>query len=642
MTRAHAAPRLALVELRATDPFSQYRTELFPFLAGLADDRGVPWRWVSLGFDREAQPIGPFVVTLSDDDLDALADALARHRASHVVCNERLAPDTREALDARVAEAGLETSPTWRTMGEDDSSGPWTFGEHTGALASWLGLEPGVGGDGLVVDRVSPRYEQEAIGRLDPPALVTIIGGTNCLYQRPIARVPELAHLADVPHHARFGCTFCGSRTTAGYPYEADAVALAQRQLRAAEATWRAPERPRSYLLNGIRAVLRVDEVLVPLMGDLRGPRHFHVSLRANELRARRAPLERAIAACARGGHRLHLSNMGVENFSPAENARFNKGLGADDVFGALDLIRGWNRRYPGALAFDEDGGFGFILFTPWTTLDDLEINAEAISRLPPSTHTFLLTTRLLLQPERAITTLAQADGAVSATWPDPVHGRFSRAGCLNSADDVELPWRFLHHEADLLCRIMMRAEPQAAAHVDPGDADLRAVREALAPWGPSPALLPLFRAALEALRGPRPPATVAALVASAAALMPQPRADVRAGDPGWIHDLSTLARLLEVHPRRPLGPLQVHSLSCDDRGTAHLRLEGAGEAVELLIAPRRANPGPWLAVAGDFALSHRGETPLATRATRRAFRAVARALAAANRAGRVRPRVPR
>ena len=149
------------------------------------------------------------------------------------------------------------------------------------------------------------------------------------------------------------------------------------------------------------------------------------LSSRVDEFLRFQDVLEAALPIFERSGNQVHLWNIGLENLSPVENERFNKGVDPATVFVCANKIKSLQERFPKAFRFF---GFGFILFTPWTTLEDLRINIEGFRRLAVGATTFFLGTAMELLPGLAITQLALLDGLVTEAFEDyPPQSGFHR-----------------------------------------------------------------------------------------------------------------------------------------------------------------------------------------------------------------------
>ncbi|MBI5240709.1 MAG: hypothetical protein HY926_09570 [Elusimicrobia bacterium] len=172
---------------------------------------------------------------------------------------------------------------------------------------------------------------------------------------------------------------------------------------------------------------------------------------RVDELLARRDAVVRCLPVLARQGLALRLYGMGVENFSPAENMRLNKGVAAGQVHEAAGFMRETAERWPRQFRLPS-GGLSMILFTPWTTIEDLLINIHHIERCPLIDRSFAIGRRLQLFPGLPITALAAKDGLLAAA-DEP----FYNSGCITSADRKEIPWRFRRPEVEVLWRLARR-----------------------------------------------------------------------------------------------------------------------------------------------------------------------------------------
>jgi hypothetical protein len=125
---------------------------------------------------------------------------------------------------------------------------------------------------------------------------------------------------------------------------------------------------------------------------------------------AQRAPEIEALAADAlASGTRLRIGVVGFENFSPREILVLNRGAAPELLDAAATILNRWLVHPPTGLLV---GDFtpSFILFTPWTRIEDLEINLERIAR-----HGFWNANieRLRIGPGTPAFVKAQRDGLV-------------------------------------------------------------------------------------------------------------------------------------------------------------------------------------------------------------------------------------
>jgi hypothetical protein len=300
------------------------------------------------------------------------------------------------------------------------------------------------------------------------------------------------------------GCSFCGNATMRLIPWPVqDPVRFASDHVEAARRAGL-----RRFELVGARLWQRVGEFLDAVAA--RGVRDVELNFmpRIDEFLESRGVLERCLPALAGRRIALRLYGMGVENFSKAENERLHKGISAEQVHRAVELMEAWMERWPGTF---RASSLSMILFTPWTTPEDLLINLDHLGSSPLIPGPGVLAQRLQLFRGRPITRLAKLDGLLAAR----PKAAFYNSGCIVRFDQQELPWRFRHPQAGALYRIakVVAAAGLGQAGSDPG---IRALSDALASETPLPEdRLRFFRRVVEAaLRYPEA-WTLRALLAS-------------------------------------------------------------------------------------------------------------------------------
>jgi hypothetical protein len=463
-----SSSRLLIVECLCADRFNQYRSELFPFVRGWAEAQGVPVRWLAFGFDPREMPTSEFLVALPDEERDALVRAIAAFRPTHVLCNEAFDPATDGPVRAAAAAVGAARFDVYALRGGPELA-------TTRDAAAWLGVAGGAADEPLV-EAAAPDWACELVGaraRAVRPYVV-VQAGPLCFYYRSLARSRAFAGMDLTTLPAR-GCSFCGLPDERRYTYRTPPVPLALRQLRAAVATCPPERGGREFLFSGAAVFHRLGALFEAVLAADVPPSTFLFACRIDELRRRAARIEALLPRLRAAGHRIGICNMGVENFSAAENERFNKGITVRDVEVAHALVTRWERDFPEAFTFHEVGGFGFILFTPWTTLDDLRTNVDCGERFGVSPD-LMLRSRLQLLPDRAIAALGRRDGLVVADPADSPLWCFD-SGCIMSADEEELPWRFLHPATGPVHQVFTRLPGAVRRRDDTGGRDPLATR---------------------------------------------------------------------------------------------------------------------------------------------------------------------
>lgn len=127
---------------------------------------------------------------------------------------------------------------------------------------------------------------------------------------------------------------------------------------------------------------------------------------------------------------------IGFENFSDAELARYNKGQTGDDAEAAIARLDALALEYPNLQLSQSQG---FILFGPWTTLEDLEINVRAMRRVGfERLRGKFTSSKIRLNPDAALVHRAHADGLVTVAF-----GRDDEGNAAATGYQAEIPYRF-------------------------------------------------------------------------------------------------------------------------------------------------------------------------------------------------------
>jgi hypothetical protein len=482
--------RLVLVETQHDDVRRHHRVELFPFILGLARQLGWHAEWwvvaVPVGFMHVG---GRYVFDLPPDGRRLLREALGAAAPDVALFHDRPAPGlladlqpaspatrfldlTRLRRDPGPGHVPLPAAALPRAPGCVDAT--LTVAEIVGFLE---GDEPRVGGSGgvLLLDAASPTFDRRLLGdgpptgQRQPPTRLALMA--HCAYRRPVRHNPAYRGLGSTAVAQHLGCAFCDAPHADGPRFATAPVELALRQIEAHQraVTTAGPQaEPLEYLFED-----------TPLSDDLPGflaavlerellPSTFTTMTRVDVLLGMRDSLDGLLPRLTAAGHRLRILSIGAESFSAAENARFNKGLDAAQIWACHGMIRDLEARFPGTFACPDLGYFATILFTPWTTPADLSENVAAARTLGAPWLNRAIGSRLQLWEGLPITDLARRDGlAVDAPAGSVAE---VEAICHSSPDQREVPWRFADPRTALLHRVLIRLEPipcQARLHAD-------------------------------------------------------------------------------------------------------------------------------------------------------------------------------
>ncbi|MBI2787070.1 MAG: hypothetical protein HYX59_00180 [Elusimicrobia bacterium] len=441
------------------------------------------WRacWSALGV-RYAPDLR---YVLTKEDLALLLAETKRRRPEIVVINQRL---PKGQMNAIAAASGARVVY-------------WNMTENVHDLAEHVRRRmpeargPVLDDPGLL-DRIRPDYRCTILNKAPWAAnpVVEVIGGHRCSYHAPVASNPFYRGLG-LPS-ASMGCSFCQVPDMKSSRWRVkDAAAFTVRQIAALSRQRPAKGGETRLNLCGYELWRRLEELARALVRE--GVRGVELDFmpRLDEVLAARVAIERVLPLLAGNGISLRINGLGVENFSPDENARLHKGITAEQVHEASAFLTACSERWPGTFRLPF-GGLGMILFTPWTTLKDLRVNLDNIERCPLIDRPFALSRRLMLFPGAPVTLLAERDGLLAKTHD----GLFYNAGCKIDADKNDLPWRFARPEVAVLWSLARRISSDRY-NIPDDDPVKRAAapfvdRPGRAPFDP----LPLFREAVDAI----------------------------------------------------------------------------------------------------------------------------------------------
>ncbi len=127
--------------------------------------------------------------------------------------------------------------------------------------------------------------------------------------------------------------------------------------------------------------------------------------------------MNRMMPRLVEAGHMVDILRMGVESFSREEQARFNKGYGREEAILCIERVNALLERYPDHFVHE---GYGFILFTPYTTFDDLAQNFAVAREIGFHVCAHTLSSTLQLDDGTPTLYAVRRDGLEVPAWPDP------------------------------------------------------------------------------------------------------------------------------------------------------------------------------------------------------------------------------
>ncbi|MCC6528035.1 MAG: radical SAM protein, partial [Polyangiaceae bacterium] len=334
---------------------------------------------------------------------DAVVRALAGLRVVAYACPELVERGLVELCIENTARRVVRELVATLARGGDPCQVPGLVYRRDGALQRSAEAPPStVKGELHDADFAHGRRRQLSRGASNAERAV-VLSNLGCAYRH----VPNHTGIFDgVPMPADVstaGCTFC---SVAAYERmsEADAIRLIVRQI---EAVLRDRPEVREIAVKddyAVRFLAGLGDALRPLG---LGERLVLFSARADYLLEFRSDIEAALAGRFPAPIGFYL--IGFENFSQAELDRFNKGTSAAQLEAVARQMHDWSERFPGRFRVTPTGGF--ILFTPWTTLEDLRVNANAMRRLGfERFRGGALHSQLRLHPKQPLYWLAKRD----------------------------------------------------------------------------------------------------------------------------------------------------------------------------------------------------------------------------------------
>ena len=325
----------------------------------------------------------------------------------------------------------------------------------------------------------------------------TILGNEGCPYQADARDNPIYEGVA-IPESYGRGCAFC----TTGNHYERrvgpDDLGIVLEQL--------------LYLTrheSGLRHFVLKDQNPFGYLTELveecarRGVRPFTLLLetRADWFLKNEQRFARALAAASDAGYEIAPYLVGIESFSQAELDRFNKGITVETNDRFLTRLREWKETHGDALNL-EHASFGFVLFTPWTTLEDLRASYEGIARTRfDQLRGKILLSRARLYHDNALHHLAKRDGLLLDAFGSRDEDNAVRFGYLPAH-----PWRFAHADVARFSDLATELAEESGGHDEL--TLFRALLEAFETAGAESVTAADVRARIQSVAASRRPAT--------------------------------------------------------------------------------------------------------------------------------------
>lgn len=464
------------------------KSKFFPFLKGLAQRCGVETLWLffvaPLRFAHEYEIRGKcrdfgYVVDLPENDIEFLRKQISSFKPSHIISSEMLlvrgidflcesCPDAEILFLKEEREFDLPRFADEKRLSQSGAAGDFagrgdmeTTLYKSGWFLDWLGIIDPEAADSYIIESAKPDYLAVPANESARNAkiFVKIMSGTQCLYRKSLKKNPFFKDVDLSMSTKDFSCSFCnypsGLMVDSG---DADPVRLAETQFRALlEAAGGKGRDSTLYDIYDIRLFLQFERFFGMILSLEYPAGNFYFSPRIDEILGTKRQIDAVLPSLARAGHKVKILGIGLENFSETENLRFNKNVTLEKVDRLLNLLDRWEREYPGVFQVGPVGrNFSFIMFTPWTTIEDVEKNlTHGIERNFPPNGYWIIST-LQLEIGSPITALARKEGDIlSDDYEDEALRYFTMF--LQYDPRFVLPWRFKERKVFDLYRTIAR-----------------------------------------------------------------------------------------------------------------------------------------------------------------------------------------
>lgn len=428
-----AGKKVLLCEIVGENKYARHRGDSFPFVKGFLNGMGIYNEWVVVAVPHNTDARFRYNVTFKRQDERLLNDYIERNQITHLIMNESLCPSQmegiKEKLDGRVM--------CFEDIPEIDRLDRYGFMK----LRNWLdnGASSAETDALLEIQSVVPDYQKVMLNKLSMRVspLVRILCGSSCGYANPVQKNPYYKDIPSEIIRSFNGCAFCfggGSISECPESFPMDFV-LRQINLsgRVGVEDGAVPE----YWIEGNNIFKNMDGLFYRLVETSHPPSVFYFQPRIDDVCKNAPEIEKLLPVLRASGHALTFFSMGVENFSAVENERLNKGVTLQDFMRCHKFMMEWSTRYPNTFFFNKHGAFSFILFTPWTRMEDVEVNIKWFKYFEfDDVH---LISKLQLFPDMPVTELARHDRLLGEKFPETIFD----SGCMEAKFTEELPWRF-------------------------------------------------------------------------------------------------------------------------------------------------------------------------------------------------------
>lgn len=441
-------PKLLLIEFAPVNRF--HRAVSYPRFLGFARASSVEARWLRLGVHVAVRYVsGDDGITVEEPSLRRLNAAVSEFAPSHLLFNElpslQIVSVLRETL--RVAKYGVIMSGT-----DLSRHGLVSVGTDVRSLGRFLGLSDLNVEKMLTDDSLDFGYEPLDDDARTMQPLPHLHLGPECTYNAPFSANPFFAGLDLSMSRRTGGCAFCDrpeTRRGASSPSREEI----RGQLESLYSTHPPALQRLAIRLVGDPALRAIEDIAAAICELHFEPVDLLFDARADRLVSLEERISSAAELLAGTRHRIHIALVGIENFAREELQRMNKGITPEVNLEAILLLLRLEGAYPETFEFREHGGLSTILFTPWSTLEDVIFNLNVVRACKlEQTCGKLFTSRLRLGPDIPMTEAARRDGLLISQHVDRAFDTAAR-----NLYRTESPWMFRDRRVTPVCQVFVR-----------------------------------------------------------------------------------------------------------------------------------------------------------------------------------------
>lgn len=293
------------------------------------------------------------------------------------------------------------------------------------------------------------RYRDAVSGEVRPFRRLMLLHNVGCPWSADVGDNPVYDGLALGDSVKRKGCVYCAI----GGDYRKlpvdDYLGFLSRQI-----GWYAEACPEAEIVLSDEASFSFFGDLVDrLAADGVRPGPLLIKARMNGLLAILPRFERMLERAREAGLRIVVYLLGIESFSDRALQLYNKGITAERLAEGLNRLLELEERFGETFSATRYNSHGFILFNPWTTLEELAENLVWFERLRIGRFSGkAVWSRLRLYPWQPLYALAERDGLLdqSDRFAAVVHRQVGYHG-------DERGWRFADPQVELCYALVTR-----------------------------------------------------------------------------------------------------------------------------------------------------------------------------------------